>query len=84
MPWPIQYQFRLNLLNTKRDTNESLVQRSNSALNLSFCAAVGYGCEKNINEMLNHLHDAAEMGSESAQIMYHRIFATHHRIPRKL
>jgi hypothetical protein len=53
-------------------------------LNLSFCAAVGYGCEKNINEMLNHLHDAAEMGSVSAQTVYHRVFATHHRTPRKL
>src|SRR5271155_1360954 len=84
MPWPMQCQFRLDLLNTKHDTNESSVQRSDAALNLSFCAAVGYGCEKNINEMLNHLHDAAEMGSESAQTIYHRIFASHHRTPRKL
>lgn len=80
----MQCQFRLDLLNTKHDTNESSVQRSDAALNLSFCAAVGYGCEKNINEMLNHLHDAAEMGSESAQTVYHRIFASHHRTPRKL
>src|SRR5271168_1683563 len=81
---PCPNTFDVDLLNTKHDTNESSVQRSNAALNLSFCAAVGYGCEKNIDEMLNHLHDAAEMGSVSAQTMYHRIFASHHRTPRKL
>jgi hypothetical protein len=80
----MQCRFRLDLLNTKHDINESSVQRSDAALNLSFCAAAGYGCEKSIDEMLNHLYDAAEMGSVSAQIVYHRVFATHHRTPRKL
>ena len=77
--WHMQCQLRQHFLMTIEDPYCSAFQKGKVALRLSSYSAVGIGCKKDLNEVLDFLLTAAALKNVSAQLICHRVFEAHAR-----